>query len=299
MRRRSILKGFVAAGAAAAVSGPQEAHALERKQPPPDAVGMLYDATLCIGCKACVVACREANDLPPTRSEDGLHDAQLTLDAHTKNVIKLYREGSVWSFMKSQCMHCVDPACVSACMIGALQKGPQGIVSYNPDACVGCRYCQVACPFNVPKFQWSDATPEIVKCELCRGRLAAGKEPACTEVCPADAVIFGRLADLKVEARRRIKDDPGRYQPKVYGEDDLGGTQVLYLSAAAVPYGKLGLPEKGERSVPQISNAIQRGLFQGFIVPGVLYVGLAAVVVRNWRKHPEREVKREVKEEKP
>jgi Fe-S-cluster-containing dehydrogenase component len=172
---------------------------------------MLYDATLCIGCKACVVACRETNGLPPSRdAKDGnLHDMQMELNANTKNVIKSYsgpaREGQAaqQSYMKSQCMHCIDPACVSVCMIGALKKREFGVVTYDKDLCVGCRYCQMACPFDVPKFEWASTTPKIVKCEMCVHRLVKHQQPACTEACPRQAVIFGKLeGPLRPQALR-------------------------------------------------------------------------------------------------
>ena len=212
-----------------------------------DAVGLLYDATLCIGCKTCVVACQDANGLPrDTAGIDYKYDAPVALNAKAKNVIKLYKGEEGESFMKAQCMHCVDPACVSACMIGALTKGEHGIVSYNVDYCVGCRYCEIACPFNVPKFEWAKSTPKIVKCELCRDRLAVGKEPACTEVCPRHAVIYGKRTDLMLEAKRRIAAEPDKYVQKVYGETEGGGTQCLYISH--VPFDKLGLPSAGRPS---------------------------------------------------
>jgi Fe-S-cluster-containing dehydrogenase component len=282
--RRNFLKSLAVAGGVAAAP----ALAAHRKAlPPDDAVGLLYDSTRCIGCKACVVACREANALPPS-GNGGLYDQQLELDGTTKNVIKLWKDArrpSVFAYMKQQCMHCIDPSCVSVCMLGALKKGPQGVVTYDKDACIGCRYCQVACPFDVPKFEWHSATPKIVKCELCPERRAAGKEPACAEVCPREAVIFGKRDELLKEAHRRIESSSGRYQPKVYGEDDLGGTQVLYLSS--VPFTRLGLPDKGTRSGASVSETLQHGIYQGFIAPAALYVGLAAVVVRNRKKGDE------------
>ena len=150
---------------------------------------MLYDTTLCIGGKACVVACAQANDMKPDRSglPGDLYHAPVALNEHTKNVIKLYSEGKQRSYMKAQCMHCIDPACVGACMIGSLQKREYGIVTWDPGRCIGCRYCGMACPFLVPKFEWESVNPRIVKCELCNHRLAEGKEPACCEVCPREA----------------------------------------------------------------------------------------------------------------
>jgi formate dehydrogenase iron-sulfur subunit len=188
--RRNFLKGLALAGGAAVAPAAKAS----QKAPAADAVGMLYDSTRCIGCKACTVACREANGLPPSKT-DGLHDMQLELDGTTKSVIKLWKDEahpSAFAFMKQQCMHCVDPACVSVCMLGALKKSAQGVVTYDVNACIGCRYCQVACPFNVPKFEWSSATPKIVKCELCPERRAQGKLPACVEACPRQAVIYGK-----------------------------------------------------------------------------------------------------------
>jgi Fe-S-cluster-containing dehydrogenase component len=282
-RRRAlrVLAGTGAATAAAAARPVEAARAA--KAVPPEAVGMLYDTTKCIGCKACVVACREANGLQPDTSLDGLHQAPLDLNGRTKNVIKLYREGERISFFKAQCMHCVDPACASACMLHSLHKDETtGIVEYDPQYCVGCRYCQMACPFNVPKFEFDKAAPKIVKCEMCRHLLAQGKIPACCDVCPREAVIYGKRADLLAEAKRRLESQPGRYVPRVYGETEAGGTQVLYLSH--VPFEKLGLPAYGPQGVPHTAYAIQEGLYKGFVAPVVLYAALGAVMWRNRAK---------------
>jgi Fe-S-cluster-containing dehydrogenase component len=281
MDRRNFLKALTLAGGAA-VAAPALGH--ESKAAAPGSVGMLYDSTRCIGCKACVTACREANHLPAAMT-DGMHDMQQELDGTTKNVIKLYRDPKdlpVFAFMKQQCMHCLDPACTSVCMLGALKKTNAGPVTYDPDACIGCRYCQLACPFNIPKFEWFSATPKIVKCELCNDRLKAGSVPACVEVCPRKAVIYGERAKLLEEGHRRIAAEPALYQKKIYGEHDLGGTAVLYLSA--VPFGKLGLPDKGDVSGPSVSSTVQDAVYQSFLTPLALYGGLAVTVMRNWRK---------------
>jgi Fe-S-cluster-containing dehydrogenase component len=297
VNRRALLKTLAATGVAAA-TGAAPALASTRRKAPPDALGMLYDTTRCIGCKACVVACREANGLTADTDyfEGRLYQAPIDLNGQTKNVIKLYKDGPRRSYVKAQCMHCVDPACTNACMLGALKKKEHGIVAYDPNLCVGCRYCQTACPFNVPKFEWKSAAPKIVKCELCRHRAvgaslskvdgftryAKGNGPACCEVCPRDAVIYGTRDELLAEARRRMKEHPDRYVPKVYGESDAGGTQVLYLSH--VPFDKIGLPTLSDRSVPDPQRTIQHGLYQGFIAPIALYGVLGAVLWRNRRK---------------
>lgn len=290
--RRAALKTMVAGGAAlaGAAVATRPASAAVLPTPRPDAVGLLYDATLCIGCKTCVVACQDANGLPrDTAGIDYKYDAPVALSAKAKNVIKLYKGEEGESFMKAQCMHCVDPACVSACMIGALTKGEHGIVQYNVDYCVGCRYCEIACPFNVPKFEWAKATPKIVKCELCRHRLAEGKEPACTEVCPRHAVIYGKRADLMLEAKRRIAAEPDKYVQRVYGETEGGGTQCLYISH--VPFDKLGLPMLDDRPAPELARSIQHTVYKGFVAPVALYGALAIVMLRNRRGEEEPEAR--------
>ncbi len=299
--RRTFFRQLAVAGGAAALAGTAPAAARERRQAPPRALGMLYDTTRCIGCKTCVVACREANETRPDTRLDGVHDMPLDLNGRTKNVIKLYKEGDRVSYFKAQCMHCIDPACASACMLGSLHKDEvTGVVGYSPEFCVGCRYCQMACPFNVPKFEFDLAVPKIVKCELCRHRVQPGAElssqngfsrypkgqgPACCEVCPREAVIYGTRDELLAEAKRRIAASPGKYfEDRVYGEHEAGGTQVLYLSH--VPFAKLGLPSYPDKGVPTVAYTVQEGIYKGFIAPVALYGLLAAVMLRNRAVEP-------------
>jgi Fe-S-cluster-containing dehydrogenase component len=279
--RRAALKVLATAGAATAAA-PAVVHARPPKTAPPDAAGMLYDATLCVGCKACMVACKEANDLG-YNDASGRWDAPVNLSGTHKTVIKLYDEGDSSSFMKAQCLHCIDPACASACMLGAYKKREFGIVTWDKDKCVGCRYCQIACPFGIPRFEWDKALPKMVKCEMCAHLVVEGKEPACVEVCPREAIIFGPRADLLTEAKRRIAAEPDRYEPTVYGEKEGGGTQVLYLSKAGVSFQALGLPALGEQSVPHLPESVQHFIYQGFVAPAALYAALATVMWRNRR----------------
>ena len=291
--RRTLLKGMAVVGAAGAASAlPTEASASERPHVKGDDVGMLYDTTLCIGCRACVTKCKEANDLPANRSADGIYDAPERLDGTTKNVIQVAQlGGDKWSFMKAQCMHCADPACVSVCMAGALHRTAGGIVAYEASTCVGCRYCQVGCPFDVPKFEWSKALPRIVKCELCRHRADPKKtgalavaNPACCEACPREAVVFGTMSQLKGVAKARQAAHPERYAAKVYGEHDGGGTHVLYLTAKDVTFEALGLPELGDESPAAPAEHVQHGMYKWFALPTLLYGTLAYTIVKNKKK---------------
>ncbi len=277
--RRTLLMGVAAAGAGTAI-GASPGEASTPVEPPADAVGMLYDATRCIGCKACVTACKKANNLP-LNIPDEPHD----LSGDTKNIIKKFETEDELQYMKAQCMHCLDPACVRACMIGSLQKRDFGVVTWDPTKCIGCRYCQVACPFNIPKFEWDSPTPRIVKCEMCLHLITAGSEPGCCQACPKEAVIFGTYGDLLADARDRIARHPDRYwppgDPQIYGDDDGGGTQVLYL--AGTDFGNLGLPDLGPDSAGALAQKVQHGIYQGFVAPVALYAILGAVIWRNRR----------------
>ncbi|MBP1686108.1 MAG: hybA [Deltaproteobacteria bacterium] len=284
--RRSALKAMAVATATTVATTlkpqPTQAAAVVAR---PDAVGMLYDATRCIGCKACMSACNKANNLPPdTTLSGGLWQMPLDLNERTKNIIKLYKDPATGtrSFVKRQCMHCLDPACVSACMLGALKKGQFGVVSYDPDLCIGCRYCQMSCPFNIPKFEWSKVFPKIVKCEFCKERLAQGQQPGCCEACPTGAVIFGKYTDLLADAHARLAQHPERYVPTIYGESEVGGTQVLYLSH--VDFAKLGLPTYSSEPVPTAVRQVFQEIYQGIIPPLALYALLAAVLMRSRRE---------------
>ena len=287
IQRRTALK-ILAAGAAGAAAG-GVAQAAEGELPlPPNAVGLLYDSTRCIGCRACVTWCKRANELPDDEMvlNGAPYNAPLDLSATTKNIIRLAKDGERTAFVKAGCMHCLEPACANACMVSALTKNPStGVVEYDSSLCIADRYCQVACPFNVPKYQWSKAlTGKIVKCELCR-HLPEG--PACARVCPRQAMVTGKVVDLKAEANRRLARQPSVYHPQVYGERQVGGTQVLYLAPAAMPPEKLGLPEVGDEAIPTLSHVVHGGIYKAGVAPIALYTAFAFVVWRNRRRRSE------------
>ena len=256
-------------------------------------LGMLYDATKCVGCKACMAACKRVNSEQGTLEcdraafdQDALWDAPTDLTGNNRTIIKLYKEsGQPWSYVKLSCMHCQNPACVSVCPVRALTKDRRtGIVDYNKDACIGCRYCQIACPFNIPKFQWDRALPQIVKCNFCKGTfLEKNGTTACASVCPSGAILFGQRKDLLQEARSRLQLNPGKYIQTIYGEKEVGGVNHLYL--AGVPFAKLGLPTLPEAAPPGFSEKIHHTIYKGFIAPIVLYTTLCLIALRNMKRH--------------
>lgn len=184
---------------------------------------LLYDATLCIGCKLCEQACAERNKLP----YDDAIAAEQHQSAHKLTVV-LARDGK---FMRRLCMNCEDPTCASVCPVGAFRKTALGPVTYDESRCMGCRYCMLACPFGVPKYEWNKLLPAVRKCDMCAERVAAGRPTACTEICPTGATKFGERAALVAEAQERIRANPDQYVNHVYGLSEVGGTSVLLLSA--------------------------------------------------------------------
>ena len=309
IRRRDFLKGVASGTALAALPAPDIARAAERRDAP-GALGILYDATLCVGCQTCMVACKQANEMPEEHSgTEGVWDNPRDLSATTLNIIKKYEHGDSqlkddvngYSFIKRHCMHCLEPSCVSACPVSAMTKDKEtGVVRYNVDNCIGCRYCQVACPFNIPKFEWDDPTPKIVKCQLCSHLLEKGGISACCKVCPTGASLFGPVSELINEANRRlhmtaggdydfpVADISGRtpeqfqvhkagvYTQSIYGEYEVGGTQVIYLTG--VPFENLGLPVLPHESYAKISDGIQYAIYKGMVYPMVVLGGLLYMV---------------------
>jgi Fe-S-cluster-containing dehydrogenase component len=276
-----------AAHAAADSRGNSEEHPAHPIAPP-DAVAMLFDSTVCTGCKACMPACNEANGLPTdTLLSGGIWDMPTGLNAKTKNIIELYQDpqSDNFAFVKKQCMHCLDPACVTGCPFGSLVKRDLGAVTWNSSLCIGCRYCEVACPFEVPQFQWENWNPKIVKCEFCYDqRLKEDMQPACTSVCPTGAVIFGKRTDLLAQAKERIAATPEKYfENRVYGEYEAGGTQVLYLSS--VSFQKLGLPKLGTTSIGHYATKVTSVLYKWLAGPALVAGVFGFFIRRNWERH--------------
>jgi Fe-S-cluster-containing dehydrogenase component len=174
--------------------------------------------------------------------DERVFEPRRVTDQRTFTVVNRYNVAkSGERFIKTQCMHCVDPACASACPVRALEKTAAGPVTYNGSRCLGCRYCMLACPFGIPKFEYDKPVPYVRKCTFCAERQAHGLPPACTEVCPTGALTFGTRAALIEEANLRVYQNPDKYVHHVYGEHEVGGTCWLYISD--VDLERLGLPE--------------------------------------------------------
>jgi len=225
----------------------------------PDSVGILHDIDRCAGCRACEEACNKVNELPsPERPFDDKkvldEKRRTTSDAYT--VVNSYQNIDFKKpvFRKIQCNHCLEPACASACFVRAFKKTKSGPVVYNESVCVGCRYCMVACPFEIPTYEYDDPfTPKVVKCTMCAPRLEKGQLPGCVEACPKEALIFGKRTDLIKIARERINKYPDRYIDHIYGEHEMGGTSWLYISG--VYFKKIGMREDlGITSAPSLTH---------------------------------------------
>lgn len=222
---------------------------------------ILYDATLCVGCLECETACAKQNNLP---YDDTVAKTKKQSASKFTYVAQL---GTDEKYMRRLCMHCQDPACASVCPVKALEKTALGPVSYDASKCMGCRYCMVACPFSVPKYEWSKALPAVRKCTMCADRVSAGLPTACSEACPTAATITGDREALIAEAQRRIRENPSQYVDRIYGYQEVGGTSVLMLSS--VPFEKFGLPSFGSTPLPQLTGNVLSH------VPDVVTVGWA------------------------
>jgi formate dehydrogenase iron-sulfur subunit len=217
----------------------------------------LIDTTKCIGCRGCQVACKQWNQNQTDKTKLGAtftNPVRLNAKTYT-NISFIEGEqsgGLLWSFARNGCFHCKKPACVSCCPVSALIKTKEGPVIYREDRCIGCRYCMLACPFNIPKYEWEKVFPRVQKCTFCYDRLSAGKIPACAKTCPTGAIHFEDGIDKNLsEAKRRINENPARYFAHIYGEKEAGGTSVFVLSS--LPHNQLGYLDVGEQVLPDLT----------------------------------------------
>ena len=299
--RRSFLKSAMGAGALTLLGNQDEARASSGSVSP-NQLGVLVDCTRCVGCRRCEKACNEINsdnindDLPRRPAEDFKDDTvfqrQRRMDYRAYTVVNRHEDPDQpgkSTYAKVQCMHCLYPACVSACIVGALSQHPNGEVTYDADKCIGCRYCMVACPFQVPAYEYNNAlTPKVRKCTFCfKARTDKGKVPACVESCPMQVMTFNKRTELIRLAHRQMRKHPGRYVPHLYGEKEVGGTAWMYLSGMS--FRKMRLPELGYHPVPGYTEPIQHAIFKWFLPPLALYgaLGGAMWLFNSRKKRPE------------
>jgi Fe-S-cluster-containing dehydrogenase component len=314
-------------------------------------LSLLTDVTKCIGCDKCVEACQQANDLPPEKPWRWL--TKITdLSSARWTTIKRVDGADGDRFVRRHCRHCLEPACVEACIVGALQKSPEGPITYDRDICIGCRYCMIACPFEIPRYSWEDTVPYIQKCDLCHERVTSegklpacveacivgaltktpegavvydrdlcigcrycmiacpfeipryswedtvpyvqkcdlcyervqteGKPPACVGACPTQATIFGEREELLAEARRRLAADPDKYIQHIWGEREVGGTSVLYISDVNISLTDLDTPlsESSEIPMPQRTFKVLHHMPAVFVEMAAVMGGIYWVIER-------------------
>ena len=234
-------------------------------------MGLLFDATRCIGCGACSSACKEQNKLPGKVEE--------VLTAYTWTTVQ-EREGLN---VRRLCMHCEVPTCASVCPVGALKKTPEGPVVYDAERCMGCRYCMMACPFGIPRYAWGSAVPYVRKCTMCyENRVKDGRQPACTEACPTQATIFGEREPLLAEAHKRIRETPEKYKPVVWGETDAGGTGVLYVSPIPLDFLNVGRSVEGQ-ALPRLTSRAMEAVPPVFVGMGAIMGGVRWIIGRRMK----------------
>lgn len=268
LTRRQLFQWGARLGAAGATGWvlTQSSQAQAASQSPPSSQkGMLIDITRCVGCRLCKRACASKWGLDPTDEHPSNQWTWLTQVASADGP----------RYVRNQCFHCLDPACVSACPVAALRKTAEGAVIYEEARCLGCRYCMLACPFQIPRYEWHSWNPAVTKCVFCYDRLAEGEAPACAVACPTGATLFGDREALLAEARRRIAAHPDRYVPHIYGEHEAGGTAWLFLSD--VPFEELGFrTDVPTQAPPRRTDAIMR------LVPPVAGGLVAALGALAW-----------------
>lgn len=293
--RRDFLKTSAILGAGITGLSSKPAKAGPKNILDENRMGVLVDTTVCIGCRKCEWACKTAHNLytPPLESYDdrSVFKSMRRPDDKALTVVNEYPAKDFSSFpvnVKVQCMHCDKPACVSACIVGAISKEENGSVIWDTDKCIGCRYCMVACPFQIPAFEFEKAFhPEIRKCDFCFERTKEGLLPACVEICPMEVLTYGRREDLVDLAHQKISLYPEKYINHVFGEHEVGGTSWMYL--ASRDFSELQFPKLDNNTAPGVSEAIQHGIFAYFVPPLALYALLGGVMWLNKNRKNEHE----------
>jgi formate dehydrogenase iron-sulfur subunit len=287
--RRLFLKHGMATGAGVIALSKKKAHAKDHVPISDETqVACLVDTTLCIGCRQCEKACNLNNELP--KPDSSFTDKSVFRDTRrpTEKALTVVNEysgnpsqdqpGRANTYNKVQCMHCLDPSCVSACIVGALTRSQDGAVVYNPEICLGCRYCMIACPFQIPAYEYENAlTPLVKKCQFCADyKQGTGASPSCAKACPTEAILFGKRSELLELARDRIAKRPDRYLDTIYGELEMGGTSWLYLTGR--PPEEIDLLKLPVKAPPRLTENIQHTIFRYGAIPLGIYGALGGIM---------------------
>lgn len=244
---------------------------------------ILFDSTKCVGCRSCESACAEKWGNPyndKIAAEEKLSSHKLTA---------VVTKGD--KYIRRMCMHCIEPACASACPVGALVKTAAGPVVYDADKCMGCRYCMTACAFAAPTYEWESRLPKVRKCDMCAERLAAGKPTACSEACPNEATVTGEREALITMAKARMAAAPESYAPAIYGLNEVGGTSVMMIGPK--PMAELGMP--GKLPAEALPAFTWRALE---MIPSVVTTGGVLLSGISWITHRRTEVARAERNER-
>jgi formate dehydrogenase iron-sulfur subunit len=254
-------------------------------------VAMFTDTSICIGCKACEVACKEWNQLPgdPPKFGDG-YDNTGQLDAQNWRHVKFYDQvptgsmltgnGQAWLMMSDICKHCEHASCMEVCPTGAIVRTEFDTVFIQQDVCNGCRDCISACPYGVIGF--NENTGTVHKCTFCYDRLQAGKGPACATACPTQSIQFGPLSEMqkRADARIAVLQSQGNTKAQLYGRDDkvYGGLRAFFLLMDKPE--TYGLPDAKNAVLPRRNN---RGGYLGSVLTAAVGVVIGLVAFRERR----------------
>ena len=294
--RREFLKTAGRVGVSASIINTMAGQAVASEHSPSteDAMGVLVDLTKCNGCRQCEAACQEVAGFEVPTKEELLDESVFAERRHpgprSYTTVNRFRGrgsgvGDAPVCVKANCLHCLEPACVSACLVGALRKQPNGAVTYDAWKCMGCRYCMVACPFDIPTYEYDNVfTPQVRKCTFCsdEGNPHKGGTPACVLACPKQCLIYGKRSELLARAHEKIAKHPDVYIDHVYGEHEAGGTAWLYLSS--VPFEQVDFLKVDPQAPPRLSESIQHGVFKYFMPP-VAWCGILGLAM--WLTRPE------------
>jgi Fe-S-cluster-containing dehydrogenase component len=281
INRRSFFKALGITGATFVLG--KEAPAKPVNEEVTEFKAILYDSTKCIGCQTCEFSCAEAHNLPVPEDFPEMGVVRKTNETR-RTVVNAYETSLGEVYVKRQCMHCNQPACGAACLTQAMHKTKEGPVIWREDKCMGCRYCMISCPFDVPKFEYNSPNPKITKCNMCFERQEEGKLPACVENCPGEALLFGTRRELIAEAQRRISENPDVYYDHIYGETEAGGTSFLYLSP--VPFEEIGFNTNVQNtSYPALTKGFLYSVPAVFVLVPSLLLGLNKATNLNLNKN--------------